>query len=407
MCHSENKQAGNRLFTEALKFEPFLDMHFRIFRAEQDRLQETQSMNTIASSVSKHSGGDLSEALITHLEFQKNIVGAKRFHKGAVRAFRKFWSLLLSEDVTLTKLESAVAAIDYNETRAQEHYKSLLAQHPNNPRILRSYGKFHEEVLRDNEAAQDLYDAADEYEETAAAQQKGARFKLDEDLSDDGGREDVGADDGRSVLATEQSASNGIASFGNFMSRGAPVQPQPPPPALNAAPAAAPTSNVFKSASVKLISFGPSPGTTGNNSAKGIKFGGSFTAPATRHVDGTDENSDPELEQELPAAAAPALAPAPAPQPQPQPQPRRSSTNEAQDRIAAWQRGGHGLGGIGGIDQPRASIDNGTAFDAAATYSAINHQRSSGGRGSIKVSSSYESSFVLPYTYPLELELAM
>eukprot|EP00741_Cyanophora_paradoxa_P008916 tig00001409_g8630.t1 len=189
LSFNENKHLGNFWFNEALKFDPFLDMHFRIFRADQDRLQETQSLSS-----AKH-GGDSSESLIMHLEFQKNMSGAKRFHKHSVRAFRKFWSLLLSEDVTLARLEEA----------EQAHYQALIAQHPNNPRILRSYGKFHEEVLRDEAAAADLYDAADEFEETITAQQKGQSKLLDQEAMDSDGEDVDGASGWDAGAATARS----------------------------------------------------------------------------------------------------------------------------------------------------------------------------------------------------------
>eukprot|EP00741_Cyanophora_paradoxa_P025054 tig00000339_g24185.t1 len=182
--HSENGQAGFRSIEEAAKFDPFFDVSFQVFRAMQERIQQSQG-STMGSQKRKHVNE--SEELIEHLEFQKDIAGAKKYHKAAVRAFKKFWSCLIAEDITLAKVESAVKQIDLTESRAQQHYKALIARHPNHPRILRSYGQFHEEVLNDLPSAQDLYDAADEFEETHTAQFKKDAQRLDDDLESDAG----------------------------------------------------------------------------------------------------------------------------------------------------------------------------------------------------------------------------
>eukprot|EP00741_Cyanophora_paradoxa_P019813 tig00021168_g19121.t1 len=235
----DSPQMGYRQFQEAAKLGPFLDLDFQVWRAEHQRVSDMQAGGLDSSGGrgggGKRRAGEEADALIGFLEFQRDMEGARKYHKGCVRAFKKFWGLLVAEDVTLARLEKAVSTIDHNETRAQAHYRALVARFPNNPRILRSYAKFHEEVLNDPAAAQDLYDAADEFEETAAAQTKKDAGNLDADLESEAGEEGgAGAAQGAqddSVRAGYALASSIAAGAGSGGGGGhAPPSPSPPPP---------------------------------------------------------------------------------------------------------------------------------------------------------------------------------
>eukprot|EP00741_Cyanophora_paradoxa_P015745 tig00020904_g15200.t1 len=123
--HSENTQSGYRSYEEAGKRGPFLDVEFQVFQAAQERILASQGAGAAQAKRGKHVNE--SEELIAHLEFQKDIAGARSHHKAA----------------------------------------------------------FNEEVLNDPAAAQDLYDAADEYEETNKQEYKSGVKNLDDEVDED------------------------------------------------------------------------------------------------------------------------------------------------------------------------------------------------------------------------------
>eukprot|EP00741_Cyanophora_paradoxa_P005397 tig00000881_g5233.t1 len=159
---------------QASKLKPLPDHAFYIYCKMNQR---TQSMQGGGGKGGPSGASDM----LSFIEFQKNFSGAKKYHRHAVRSFKKFWMMLLTEETDMRQLEAAVSRIDRFESRAQNFYRNLLSKHPNNPRILRAYGKFHEEVLNDVLSAQDFYDAADEFEDANVV----ATIDMDEEEEED------------------------------------------------------------------------------------------------------------------------------------------------------------------------------------------------------------------------------
>eukprot|EP00741_Cyanophora_paradoxa_P023076 tig00021537_g22286.t1 len=180
--YRENPQQGFDKIRTAAKLRPFMDMRFFVYRKMNERQQLMHAAEV----------GSRKLDVIGYIEYVKNMGGARKGHRQCLRAFQQFWAYILDPQTPLRSLERAITRIDRTEKEAQYYYRTLLEQHPHNPRILRLYGRFLEECHNDLAKAQEHYDLADEHEE--AHTQDFAFFK-DEDEEAAGAADAVGFED--------------------------------------------------------------------------------------------------------------------------------------------------------------------------------------------------------------------
>eukprot|EP00741_Cyanophora_paradoxa_P002568 tig00000605_g2491.t1 len=144
---------------QAAKLRPGFDLRFVIYRRELERQHSAHAIDM----------GDARYNITDHIEYKTNMTGARKSHRTALRAVKRFWTLLSAEALDSEALEACLARLDKAEHKADGHYRALLARYPRAPRVLRSYGRFQAEVLNDEAAAQQLFDAADDCETVPGA----------------------------------------------------------------------------------------------------------------------------------------------------------------------------------------------------------------------------------------------
>ncbi|GLC33063.1 hypothetical protein PLESTB_000374500 [Pleodorina starrii] len=185
-----NYQSGVTQLQQAKKLEPPISDRFAIFVREQEHKQKAQSQSSGESAVD----------LVSYVEFQRNYRLLLRAHKSALYATRHFWKQLLHHDVSFNALARAFRQIEVSKTKADRTYKMVLDRYPSSVKLLRSYGRFLEEVKNDPWTAAKYYSEADKVEE----QQENAAN--DAMLSDA-----VGDGDPTSMLAQVDEKNNAVA----------------------------------------------------------------------------------------------------------------------------------------------------------------------------------------------------
>ncbi|KAG2493479.1 hypothetical protein HYH03_008295 [Edaphochlamys debaryana] len=185
-----NYQSGVTQLQQAKKLEPSMSDRFAIFVREQEHKQKAQSQSSGESAVD----------LVSYVEFQRNYRLLLRAHKSALYATRHFWKQLLHHDVSFNALARAFRQIEVSKTKADRTYKMVLDRYPSSVKLLRSYGRFLEEVKNDPWTAAKYYGEADKVEE----QQENAAN--DAMLSDA-----VGDGDPTSMLAQVDEKNNAVA----------------------------------------------------------------------------------------------------------------------------------------------------------------------------------------------------
>jgi hypothetical protein len=68
------------------------------------------------------------------------------YHKASLVATRDFWRLLTREVIPMERLGHSFKRIDEMEFMAEKTYKLVLDRYPTNAKLLKSYGKFLENV---------------------------------------------------------------------------------------------------------------------------------------------------------------------------------------------------------------------------------------------------------------------
>ncbi|KAL4422853.1 hypothetical protein ABPG75_009050 [Micractinium tetrahymenae] len=82
-------------------------------------------------------------------EYQANYRAVIRAHKGALTALKSFWQLLLHSDVSMVRLQRAFQKIEKGRSNAERCYRTVMERYPNNPRIMRAYSRFLQQVKND------------------------------------------------------------------------------------------------------------------------------------------------------------------------------------------------------------------------------------------------------------------
>ncbi len=116
---------------------PSFDLRFHIYRHERDDEHR------------KGSSGVAEMDLVTYLEFTKNYEVAKKKHVEAQRLTLLFWRGLLNGTINNDTIVGSVKSISAATDKARVLYTTLLRRFPKSVRILRSYGRFLEDVDHD------------------------------------------------------------------------------------------------------------------------------------------------------------------------------------------------------------------------------------------------------------------
>lgn len=76
-----------------------------------------------------------------------------RTHKDALAALKSFWQMLTRSDASLPRIVKHFQLIESTRAAAERSYKTVLERYPNNPRIMRAYGRFLSQVKMDPHGA--------------------------------------------------------------------------------------------------------------------------------------------------------------------------------------------------------------------------------------------------------------
>ena len=107
-----------------------------------------------------------------YVEFQSSFRTLLKYHRGAMRANRSFWRLLLSREIKMSTLLSSLSAIKSKVQKADLNYRAVLVRYPKSSKLLRAYGKFLADMKNDPTTAQKYYTEAEKLEEATTIQAK-------------------------------------------------------------------------------------------------------------------------------------------------------------------------------------------------------------------------------------------
>lgn len=125
---------------------------------DRQRLQEMQASASGTSTMD----------LISYVDFQSKYNSALASHRLALKAHKNFWRLLLTSNVSYDDMSSSFGKIETMERKASEGYALLLERYSKSVKVMRSYGKFLEDIKQDSDGAQRLYREADKLEDMDA-----------------------------------------------------------------------------------------------------------------------------------------------------------------------------------------------------------------------------------------------
>mmetsp|Transcript_40560 Transcript_40560/g.129319 ORF Transcript_40560/g.129319 Transcript_40560/m.129319 type:complete len:1181 (+) Transcript_40560:325-3867(+) len=150
----------------ARKLSPNVALRFMIF-ARAQKLKDEE-----ANNANNESAMDL----VSYVEFQKNHRLLVRVHREALSAVRAFWRLLMRKDVTFPRMSAALKRMDDAEQRGISTYAIVMERYPKSVKLMRSYGRFLEEVKNDPWTGGKYLAEADRVEEAQAEAQRDAMF---------------------------------------------------------------------------------------------------------------------------------------------------------------------------------------------------------------------------------------
>lgn len=106
--------------------------------------------------------------LMSFMEFQQSFRAAQKSHTACLEITQRFWRNVARKEVTFKSMADHVRRIVVVETNTMRLYKVLLERYPSSVKVLRSYGKYLEEILCNPWKAMRLYNLADKTEDMAA-----------------------------------------------------------------------------------------------------------------------------------------------------------------------------------------------------------------------------------------------
>ncbi|GAB4819663.1 hypothetical protein N2152v2_006709 [Parachlorella kessleri] len=128
---------------------------FQVYVREQEKLAQK----------GKDSDQSVTLDAATWTEFTANYKSVIRTHRNALGTLKAFWRLLLRADVSMVALVRQFLRIPASKDAAERAYKALMERYPNNPRVLRAYSRFLQQVKNDPYSAARFASLANKVEE--------------------------------------------------------------------------------------------------------------------------------------------------------------------------------------------------------------------------------------------------
>jgi len=154
------------MLDKARDLDPDLGQRFQIFVREREFKQQQQGEST----------GEGAMDLVSYVEFQKNYRMLLHSHRAALQGTRNFWRQLMRSDVNFRHLSGAFVRMDKIETSASSTYKVVLERYPKSVKLMRSYGRFLEEVKNDPWTGSKYLTEADRIEDAQAEAHRESMF---------------------------------------------------------------------------------------------------------------------------------------------------------------------------------------------------------------------------------------
>lgn len=133
--HSELSH-GTAFFERARHMQPNARARFMLFVRDREQKQRAQGDSM---------GGGAMD-LVSYVEFQNAFTQLLKAHRGALRANRRFWRLLLRSEIAFRALADAFELMDKTELKADRAYRAILERYPKSVKLLRAYAGFLEEA---------------------------------------------------------------------------------------------------------------------------------------------------------------------------------------------------------------------------------------------------------------------
>eukprot|EP00741_Cyanophora_paradoxa_P019791 tig00021168_g19100.t1 len=172
VTYGSDSQSALAELKVAWSCKPKFDMRFFLSSIRRDAEQQAHSQSV---------GDSVGLTYVQILEFRTFYGKAQAAHQKTLQLLSRFWASLrrasLSAPGVLDEVHHRLEEIRLQMDAAQRAYASILSKFGTSKALLRSYGKFCEDVLVDPEAASTFYRKADEIEHkqmlARRAQQKG------------------------------------------------------------------------------------------------------------------------------------------------------------------------------------------------------------------------------------------
>ncbi|GFR46566.1 hypothetical protein Agub_g8158, partial [Astrephomene gubernaculifera] len=149
-------QSGSRRIEDARKLNPGVMCRFMMFVRQQQATQK-------AAGHSANDGANMD--LLGYVEYQRKQRMVLRLHREALQAMCNFWKALDVSTVSFTQLSKALGKIESSVSQAQAAYRVVLESYGNNPKLVRLYGKFLQNIKNDPWGASEYFAQADRLEE--------------------------------------------------------------------------------------------------------------------------------------------------------------------------------------------------------------------------------------------------
>mmetsp|Transcript_17571 Transcript_17571/g.56649 ORF Transcript_17571/g.56649 Transcript_17571/m.56649 type:complete len:1548 (-) Transcript_17571:2644-7287(-) len=166
----KNFASGQERLEHARRMRPDLTQRYYIYT----RAVDIKDMERLATEGGE--AGDMN--MINYAEFQTSYRQLMHAHRGALRSTRKFWKGLAHKNLALKTVLESIAKIDRCETKAVQMYRSMLEHYPQSVKLLRSYGRFVEDVLSDFKLSTHYFSMADKLEDELAEKHREAELDM-------------------------------------------------------------------------------------------------------------------------------------------------------------------------------------------------------------------------------------
>mmetsp|Transcript_11543 Transcript_11543/g.30692 ORF Transcript_11543/g.30692 Transcript_11543/m.30692 type:complete len:2357 (-) Transcript_11543:153-7223(-) len=158
LAYTRNRDEAYTHLESARRSFPRFQDRFTIFMHDRQRMQQLQAS----------ASGTNAMDLVSFVDFRRKYTLAVKSHRTLLKTQLSLWKAVKGGALTHTFLSRSLSKIGKQAAKASENYASLLERYSKSPKVLRSYGKYVEEVRQDPLEAEQYFIEADRLEDLDA-----------------------------------------------------------------------------------------------------------------------------------------------------------------------------------------------------------------------------------------------